>query len=519
MLAVGGAAFAAFYFFQFIDARALGESRSPLEALFTHFDLETLQNSLANLSQVVAAVLGIAITVVAIVVQLAATRYTPRVTDLFFRDGTNLAVLGLFASSCLYTLWVSMTVGKGYLPVRAIGFGIVIVSASVLVLVPYFSYVFAFLEPERVIRKLELDALTTALRARRGQTLAQRQEIVLANLEHLADIAVNAVSQNDRIIATRACTALGDLVARYLEQKPQTPDWFRLTDKLRDNPDFVALAAESLLDLEDNRTWLEFKVFRQLHAIFLAALANLRDLAPVVAIELRRVAEGAVSTNDRVALDLTIKFVNTLLRASLNSRDVRTAYNVLHQYRLLCENMLLARLDEEAVQCAAHLRYYAQVAHGMSLGFVTETAAYDLARLCECAAVASAPVQRRNLDHLLQVDKESETEAQETGLRGVRKAQVKLATFYLERGEEATARVIWEDMRHERPERLRSIRDELSAVTDRYFWEVVDRGLNFDFLEPSRKAQLPTFFSWFPQLDARRSSASVPSDLPTGATS
>ena len=43
----------------------------------------------------IAAVLGIAITVVSIVVQLAATRYTSRVADLFFRDKINLGRDGL----------------------------------------------------------------------------------------------------------------------------------------------------------------------------------------------------------------------------------------------------------------------------------------------------------------------------------------------------------------------------------------------------------------------------------------
>src|SRR5437016_12507377 len=66
-----------------------GSGKGPLSQLF-HFDAETLQNALGNLAQVIAAVLGIAITVVSIVVQLAATRYTSRVADMFFRDRTNL---------------------------------------------------------------------------------------------------------------------------------------------------------------------------------------------------------------------------------------------------------------------------------------------------------------------------------------------------------------------------------------------------------------------------------------------
>ena len=59
--------------------------------LLFSFDVNAMQQALAGLSQVVVAVLDIAITVASIVVQLSATRYTPRVADMFFRDRTNIA--------------------------------------------------------------------------------------------------------------------------------------------------------------------------------------------------------------------------------------------------------------------------------------------------------------------------------------------------------------------------------------------------------------------------------------------
>src|SRR4051794_20122433 len=43
-------------------------------------------DSLLYIAQVIAAILGVALTVVAIVVQLAANRYTPKIIDLFVRD-------------------------------------------------------------------------------------------------------------------------------------------------------------------------------------------------------------------------------------------------------------------------------------------------------------------------------------------------------------------------------------------------------------------------------------------------
>ena len=47
---------------------------------------------------------------------------------------------------------------------------------------------------------------------------------------------------------------------------------------------------------------------------------------------------------------------------------------------------------------------------------------------------------------------------------------------------------------------LRSICDELLAIDSKDFWEVIDRGTNFDYVDDARKAQLKVFFSWFPSL-------------------
>jgi hypothetical protein len=141
------------------------------------------------------------------------------------------------------------------------------------------------------------------------------------------------------------------------------------------------------------------------------------------------------------------------------------------------------------------ISYYGQTAHKADLGFVTETAAHDLAVLCERAFVNDLASHDTLLDIFLEVDKEAETHAQEQTLRGVRKAQVRLATFYMTKNAMANADRIGADMRGEKPERMASIRAELGAVNEREFWEVTDRGVNFDFLDPSRKEKLDEFFA------------------------
>jgi hypothetical protein len=487
----------------------------PVGQLFD-YDAETMQNALGTLAQVIAAVLGIAITVVSIVVQLAANRYTSRVTDMFFRDRTNLFVMGFFVVACIEALWVTFGVGKEFVPQGTITAALVMATASLLLLVPYFGYVFDFLDPEKVIARLGAQTLESAAPHRRpaqaetgAAALEARQLRAVGGLEQLAGIAMNALAQKEKTIATDATAALRTVLVDYLPEKQALArEWFGLGRALRAHPDFVAMAPESLDELARERAWLEWIGLRQIREVFGEALKTLPEMTHVVAIDTRYVGEAAIDARDREVLALTIKFMNTFLRASLNARDVRTSYNVLHQYRQLAEAMLKAHLpggDAPWVgaaleEVAGHFKYYAQLAHGLGLGFVTETAAYDLCTLCEAASELASPSHDRLLAIFLEIDKEAETTAEEKALRGVRKAQAKLATFYLLRGHAAYARAIYQDMSQESPERLRSIRDEMLAITSKQFWEVVDRGTNFDYIDDARKEKLREFFGQFEAL-------------------
>ena len=43
-------------------------------------------------------------------------------------------------------------------------------------------------------------------------------------------------------------------------------------------------------------------------------------------------------------------------------------------------------------------------------------------------------------------------------------------------------------------ERLNSIRDQLSQVESKEFWEIIDRGRNFEYMPPRQQAQMERFF-------------------------
>jgi hypothetical protein len=142
------------------------------------------------------------------------------------------------------------------------------------------------------------------------------------------------------------------------------------------------------------------------------------------------------------------------------------------------------------------MAYYGHVSFDMNLTFVTETVAYDVSTLCQYANELGSEHEDAMLAQFLELDRPLRESAQESALLGVRKAQVKLATYYLMRGSEDKARLISRDMEHEPLERLRSIRLALERVTSKDFWEIIDRGRNFEYMPPPQRACLSTFFGW-----------------------
>ncbi len=480
-----------------VEYLALTLRSSVFFTSLTGFDVEEVRSALSNYPEVVVGILGVALTMVSFILQLAATRYTPRVTEMFFRDRVNLLVMSFFVVASVQCVWATFFTSHTSAPHVMVFMTLMVISLAILILIPYFSYVFAFLEPARIVSRLQDLSLKVAVARTRGD-IEPRQVKVLDGIEQLADVAINSTNQKDRIIAANSVDALKDLVIRYLKRKGDLDEnWFKIGPCLLHNPDFVSMVPHSLDALNQSGTWLEWKVLRQFQNIFHDALGKMWDVSQLVAINTRYIGEAALSLEQKEVLKLSLIFFNTYLRSAINERDVRTAYNTLYQYRNLVETQLRQGATERVIEAARYFKYYGHLAHQSSLAFINETVGYDLCALCELAHDLGSPLEEELLAIFLEVDKMPETEVQENSLRGVRKAQLKLATYYLVKGREDLARQVFKDMEFERPERLSSIKDEMLEVKERAFWENIDRGDNFDFLDEQRRAMLDVFFSWF----------------------
>lgn len=498
-----GGAVTVFVLTVWIDALQIDDPTRVLHLLVAP-NPNSAQNTLSSAGEVVAAVLAIAITVVAIIVELASNRYTHRITELFVREPINFLVMGFFVITALQGLWVNLIIDYepgqgGFVPYVSIGVSMAMLTLCLLILLPYFAFVFSFLNPISIVQRIRDKTLHGIQGHARGNKVKTAQQEAVRGIEQLADVSLNAMEHKDKGVSMAGVDAMCSLLVSYQKQRGKLPEtWFRIDGLLAHNPDFVSMAPEVLDDLRRRRIWLEWKILRGYQSLYNEALNKMRDINYLVAINSRLMAEAAWDHDNAQLFEMVVKFFNTYLRSAINAHDIRTAYNVLNQYRLVAETAITRdQSGTRALEIAKYFKYYGLLSFNAKLPFILETVAYDMCALIEFAFDKKSPATGPLLKIFLQVDKEGENAAQEASLRGVRKAQLKLASYFLLRGDEGLAREVFVDMRDERAERLASIRDELLNVESKEFWEVSDRGVNFDYLAPERKTELLRFFNWF----------------------
>ncbi len=504
-------------------------------------DTGALHEFVATLAQVLSGVLGFTISVVAIVVQLSADRFTPKVTELFLREKVNFYIIFFLILANVVSLWslaalslhVHASVAEQQRPALLIGLNLLLGTASFLVLIPYFNFVFNFLQPASIIHRIEeqvqqavLASIASGfeacpspqqehfLKGSRQVKSSLAHQRCLSALDEIKGIATSAIRQQEGIILLDALDSLKAFWLFYTARKEQLPQsWFLLTPALRRDPDFVSVDEGLLRQIETEGSWVELKILRQYQALFGEGLNGMRQVSTLVAIHSRELGIRALQTQKLTVAGWVVKFFNTYLRAVINTQDIRTGYNLLKQYRMVAEAALRYQHPALVLEIVGHFRYYSLIAYKAGLFFLSETFGFDLGLLAQLSCALQSETTEAILQVLLRLDQDPESEQQETTLRGIRKTQVRLAAYFLSCGREDLAKLIYLDMQHEPLVRLQIIRQELQSTTAA-FWEFTDRGENFYYLDPALQPYADQFFGWFqgfrPEIKGAQGSLELP---------
>jgi len=489
--------------FYIVDSLLFGAGLHGASSIFEHylsFDPVLITDALPALGMTIVAVLGIVLTVVAIIVQLSSERYTS-VAMMFLREPVHIVVISFYIVASLCAVWLSVTLRPDFVPRSLLLLVMVLTSLGLAAMLPYFAYTFWFLEPGNIIDRLRRDAMrltTRGLETELPRDVDRLQGRVLEKMEEITDIANNSIEGRDKIIAGHAIDALCDFAIEYVANKPlDERPWYGLGAELCINPDFVAMDGELQGELERRRLWVEWKVLHEYLRVYQEALESMGDIDAQVAIDTRYIGEAAAARRQTDLIRMVFRFFNSYLRAAIDRRSEYTTNAVLLQYRMLIEELLRQDLCEEACEGVSFMKRYGYLAFEDELSSIAEIVAYDLASLCQFAHREELGCDLAMLRELLALDAEeaSQTHRHFRGLRGVRKAQTRLGVYYLSEGEESKAAMIADDMSDMSAELKAEVRDELLRQAQPHFWEIVDRGRKFHYLADKERAYLDPFLA------------------------
>lgn len=455
-------------------------------------DPEVARAVILAMLEVLAGVFAISITVVAIIVQLSATRYTSRVVDLFLADKFNAFIFFAYVVPLIYGLWLATAIdGDAAFARPSVVLFVVLSSLAVVLVIPYFKFVFYFLQPSKIIDTIErsvakslqqaMDKPATAIRARGEASNSLRQ---------LSDIAISSVHQSDTVLAMQALDSIKNTALIYIHQKSRLPEeWFHIG-----RYHIAGLSEEMWGEVVQQRTWMELEIFKQYEVAFVSSLRKVRDVNSTVSRSMREMAEAASVSDSDDTLRFFIKGMNTLIMYALSERDIRTAVHVLYQYRQLAEALLYRPDILEMI--ASHLKYYGQNSQRRRIFFILDAVAYDLRILIEKSFDRFPDSAEVLMRVFLELDQAAENQEDLAFLRGVRKSQAMLAGFFIRAERLDLAKQILDDMATESREFLQNIRRELFRTTTREFWEIEDRGVSFFYVEEEHRPSVERFFAW-----------------------
>src|SRR5205085_107950 len=164
LASVALAGFIAFWLLDyFVTGGGHAASGGPL-GRYIMFDPASITDAIPSLAGLTAAVLGIVITVVSIIVQLSSERYTG-VAAMFLRDKVNVAVMAYFVIACVMGVWLSMAVQSDFVPRAGILAMLIFTTLGLVVMLPYFVYVFRFLEPQSIVARIREQAVDKVVEA------------------------------------------------------------------------------------------------------------------------------------------------------------------------------------------------------------------------------------------------------------------------------------------------------------------------------------------------------------------
>lgn len=339
-----------------------------------NFELVALPTANRTLNQLTAVVL----TCMALIVPLTSNLYSPKLVKLYVTHPLIIAGLAILVGSNLLilpTVFVSATNiwGRGF--EFAVSFSFFLILLATL---PFLYALSRFLRPSYFLRLLT-ERGYAQLQGLRGQhDTARKARVLFDAVDVVTNIAMTGMNRGDRQLVLMALHALHRLLSGVIEHHQPADQQWRASHAC-----FVpGLAREGRALLINQRIWPEAYVLAQMLKVMEVANRRQHEILGELADQWVDSAKLAFDLDLDHVVELHVMAFNTLLRESIDERDLRRFQNISYHYRELLR--LFVDKSERLQRDAHHLLHYGRLAQRQNLEFGQETVIYDLAELLVC---------------------------------------------------------------------------------------------------------------------------------------
>jgi hypothetical protein len=432
-------------------------------------------------------VLATTFTVVAIAVPLTANLYSLKFLEFFIKDTVNAFMLTLVVSADIFSFWVvySTRDKPTLIPVFQLHVAFSLLVLCLTLIFPYLYYVFRFLHPQTLLRRLqaEIESYLQAASRRRGRATVYHAKVA-EGIEHIANIAIRSIDRSDRTTAIECVLTLEQVMRAYWDIKARMPaDWFSVDKSL-----FLGFSSKAVDEFNASHSWVEMKTFSQLRQVLSAAIPRTHDVIDVIAKTLRKLGMETAARTDSALHEIVMEYFNTFIRLGLTRKDPRSVFSLFDHYRTFAE-ALNSDYPEFVLEVAYYFEYYGHVARDYQLPFIAEVVAHDLGALVQTAWQAQAANRQKLLERFLRYDLQSKSP-----LPGVKKAQALLASYFLLAGYPESADLIRRNFRSLDSAFIAALKDDLLHIKREKYWEVIERRVNLDYVPDNQREKLRQFF-------------------------
>ena len=362
-------------------------------------------------------------------------------------------------------------------------------------MLPYFSYVFEFLSPENImagIQKKSVKILRQVTKNSKRIYVIRRQDGIVNVVDQLSDTALNSTSQEDRNMSLISVNRLRDILIYYQSVKSELPpSWFVVPADF-----FINISEEFYNEILEKKIWLDSMIFMNMEGIFKTSFRTMADTTNAIAYNTRKIGVAALENKQEECVYLTIEYFNTFLRLALNEKNQRIIFNLFYQYRLVAEAFFDHNKEDLAEKVIFYFKYYGKIAYDIGLWFILMVSAYDVGFLLKKAFTGKVKNFEKLLKVFLSFDDVFSSQNQPVARAGVRKAQLIFAAYLF--SHKASPKLIGNMVEvFEEQETYHSItelKNQLLGVKNKKFWEVTDRGINFEYMNEEQKQSLQKFF-------------------------